>query len=124
MNEDGVFVPNKFYLERKQKKEVQALTEVVTSVSGKKKAGLTYALDHIAASEGFAAALTARFGDKMAKGAGIKNKTLLAHAAMKWVFSFDEASTIVYGTRKAEHLNDSASILDDLKLSEEEFLQA
>jgi len=57
---------------------------------------------------------------EMAKEAGIENKTLLAHAAMKWVFSFDEVSTIVYGTGKAEHLYDSASILDDLKLSEEE----
>jgi len=57
---------------------------------------------------------------EMAKEAGIENKTLLAHAAMKWVFSFNEVSTIVYGTGKAEHLYDSASILDDLQMSEEE----
>jgi transposase len=91
MDENGVFVPNKFYLERakkeelqaeleklqeeldgmkkgerKQKREVQALTEVVTSVSGKKKAGLTHALDHIAAAEGFVSALCAVFGEKLA----------------------------------------------------------
>ena len=57
---------------------------------------------------------------EMAKEAGIENKTLLAHAAMKWVYSFDEVSSIVYGTGKAEHLYDSASILEDLHMSEEE----
>lgn len=57
---------------------------------------------------------------EMAKEAGIENKTLLAHAAMKWVYSFDEVSTIVYGTGKASHLYDSASILDNLAMSDEE----
>lgn len=57
---------------------------------------------------------------EMAKEAGIENKTLLAHAAMKWVFSFDEVSTIVYGTGKVPHLVDSVSILDDLDISKEE----
>lgn len=57
---------------------------------------------------------------EMAKEAGIENKTMLAHAAMKWIFSFDEVSTIVYGTGKAEHLYDSASILENLSMSEEE----
>lgn len=80
VDEDGVFVPNKFFIERskkeelqgevtrlqqelddlakgekKHKKEVKALTKVVTSVSGKKKAGLTHALHHIASAEGFVA---------------------------------------------------------------------
>ncbi|HKM07031.1 MAG TPA: transposase [Sphaerochaeta sp.] len=91
VDENGVFVPNKFFIERskkeelqgevsrlqeeldamgkgekKQSKEVKALTKVVTSVSGKKKAGLTYALHHIATVEGFVAALYALFGDKKA----------------------------------------------------------
>ena len=91
VDEDGVFVPNKFFIERskkeelqgevarlqgelddlakgekKHKKEVKALTKVVTSVSGKKKAGLTHALQHIATVEGFVAALYALFGDKKA----------------------------------------------------------
>jgi len=91
MDKDGVFVPNKFFFERskkeelqaevsrlqgelddmekgekKQKKEVKALTKVVTYVSGKKKAGLTHALNHISTVEGFVAALYALFGDKKA----------------------------------------------------------
>ncbi len=56
----------------------------------------------------------------MAKEANIDDKTLLAHAAMKWVFSFDEVSTIVYGTGKASHLKDSVSILDNLAMSDDE----
>ncbi|HKM06556.1 MAG TPA: hypothetical protein VJ869_06160 [Sphaerochaeta sp.] len=91
MDENGVFVPNKFFIERskkedleaevsrlqgelddlakgnkKQSKEVKALTEVVTSVSGKKKSGLTHALHHTATTEGFVAALYTLFGDKKA----------------------------------------------------------
>jgi aryl-alcohol dehydrogenase-like predicted oxidoreductase len=57
---------------------------------------------------------------EMAKEANIEDKTLLAHAAMKWVFSFDEVTTIVYGTGKVSHLEDSVSILDNLSMSEEE----
>lgn len=82
MDEQGAFVPNKFFIERsrkeelqaeveklqkeldgmdrgirKQQKEMQTLSSVVCSVSGKKKAGLTHALGHIAETEGFVQAL-------------------------------------------------------------------
>jgi len=56
----------------------------------------------------------------MAKEAGIEDKAKLSHAALKWCFSFDEVSTIIYGTGKASHLRDSVAVLDDLTLSEEE----
>ncbi len=89
MNEQGEFVPNKLFIERskkeefqaevkklqeeldamkkgdrKQQKQVAALTAVVSSVSGKKKTGLTHALDHIATAEGFVSALFSLFGEK------------------------------------------------------------
>ena len=91
MNDQGEFVPNKLFIERskkeefqaevkklqkeldgmkkgikKQKKEVKALTSVVSSVSGKKKTGLTHALGHIATTEGFVSALFDLFGEKLA----------------------------------------------------------
>lgn len=92
MDEQGAFVPNKFFIERsrkeelqaeveklqkeldgmdrgirKQQKEMQALSSVVCSVSGKKKAGLTHALGHIAGTEGFVQALQGVFGGDSAK---------------------------------------------------------
>ena len=91
MNDQGEFVPNKLFIERskkeelqvevgklqeelddmkkgikKQKKEVKALSTVISSVSGKKKTGLTHALGHIATTEGFVSALFALFGEKLA----------------------------------------------------------
>ena len=91
MNEQGEFVPNKLFIERskkeelqvevgklqeelddmkkgikKQKKEVKALSTVISSVSGKKKTGLTHVLGHIATTEGFVSALFALFGEKLA----------------------------------------------------------
>lgn len=92
MDKDGKFIPNKFYIERTKKEELEskvaelqaqldstskeakkkgkepgALSTVVSSVSGKKKTGLMYALDHIATNEGFDTALLAQFGEKLAK---------------------------------------------------------
>jgi len=91
LDKDGVFVPNKLFIERskkeefqaeverlqgelddmakgekKHKKEMKTLTKVITSVSGKKKTGLTYALQHISTVEGFVSALFALFGEKKA----------------------------------------------------------
>ena len=91
MNEEGVFVPNKLFIERSkkeelqieveklqkelddkkkgiktEKKEVKDLTTVVSSVSGKKKTGLTHVLSHIATTEGFVSALFTLFGEKLA----------------------------------------------------------
>ena len=91
MNDQGEFIPNKLFIERskkeefqtevkklqkelddmekgqkKQKKEVKDLTTVISSVSGKKKTGLTYALGHIATTEGFVSALFDLFGEKLA----------------------------------------------------------
>ena len=56
----------------------------------------------------------------MAKEAGIEDKGVLAHAALKWCYSFDEVSTILYGTGKADHLRDSVGVLENLSLTEEE----
>ena len=91
MNEQGEFVPNKLFIERskkeelqgevkklqkelddmktgvkKQKKEVKALATVISSVSGKKKTGLTHTLDYIASVEGFDSALLSLFPKKLA----------------------------------------------------------
>ena len=92
MDADGTFIPNKFFIERTKKeeleakvaeleakvsltareakkkgKEMEALTTIVSSVSGKKKAGLTHALDHIATVEGFDMALLVLFGEDLAR---------------------------------------------------------
>ena len=56
----------------------------------------------------------------MADEAGITDKTALAAAALKWVFSFDEVSTIVYGTGKVKNLVSSVSVLDSLTLNDKE----
>lgn len=56
----------------------------------------------------------------MAREAGVGDRTLLAHAAMKWVLSHQEVSTLVYGTGNPSHLADAASVLEDLALGEEE----
>lgn len=92
MDDQDTFIPNALFIERSKKEELQAeveklqkeltgknqgmkkqknevadLTSVVSSVSGKKKAGLTHALDHLAASEGFTEALESVFGGILAK---------------------------------------------------------
>jgi len=91
MDSEGVFQPNRYFIERTKKeeletevknlqsklagstketrkkaKEVETLNAVVSSVSGKKKAGLTYALGQIASQEGFIPALLSLFGEKAA----------------------------------------------------------
>ncbi len=91
MDDNGVFVPNKLFIERskkeelqaevkklqeelndkkkgikKQKKEVETLSTVVSSVSGRKMTGLSHALNHIANTEGFISALFTLFGEKLA----------------------------------------------------------
>jgi len=91
LNTLTVFQPNRYFIERTKKeeletevknlqsklaestretkkkaKEVETLNAVVSSVSGKKKAGLTYALGQIASQEGFIPALRSLFGEKAA----------------------------------------------------------
>jgi len=91
MDAGGTFIPNKFFIERtkkeeleakvaeleakvslaareakKKSREAEALATIVSSVSGKKKAGLTYALHHVATVEGFVSALFILFGEKKA----------------------------------------------------------
>lgn len=56
----------------------------------------------------------------MADEAGIGDKSALAMAALKWIFAFDEVSTIVYGTGKVKNLIDSVTVLDTLSLNDTE----
>ena len=56
----------------------------------------------------------------MAKEAEIEDTNALAQAALKWCFSFDEVSTVLYGTGKAKRLTDAVKILENLSLTEEE----
>ena len=55
-----------------------------------------------------------------AKEAGITDKTLLTHAAAKWVFSHDEVTTMVYGSGKAHHVEDILKLGSNLEMTEEE----
>lgn len=57
---------------------------------------------------------------KFAEEAGIIDKTLLAHAAMKWVLSFDEVATLVYGSGKPHHVEDAMRLIDHLEMTDEE----
>ena len=41
---------------------------------------------------------------EMAREAGIADKEVLAQAALKWCLSFNEVTTVVYGTGNVEHL--------------------
>ncbi|MGE4584170.1 MAG: aldo/keto reductase [Sphaerochaeta sp.] len=57
---------------------------------------------------------------EMAAEAGITDKSLVSHAALKWIYAHHEVSTIIYGTGKPSHLQDAASVLQDDNLTEEE----
>lgn len=57
---------------------------------------------------------------QMAKEAGISDTATLAQAALKWCLSFEEVSTVVYGTGNIDHLTNALSIVDDVKLTDEE----
>ena len=57
---------------------------------------------------------------KMAKEAGIENTADLAQAAMKWCFSHDEVTTVVYGTGNVEHLLHALRVVEDERLTEAE----
>jgi len=145
LDKDGVFVPNKFFLERSKKEELQAeveklqkdlddkskgekkqkmkakaLSTVVSSVSGKKKTGLTYALGHIATNEGFDTALLAQFGDKLAKKIlslvyyvlATKNEALddfcyfdMSHVHPCGSDIISSESSAILASIKAEHIN-------------------
>ena len=52
--------------------------------------------------------------------AGITDKTLLTHAALKWVFSHEEVTTTVYGSGKAHHVEDILKLGDSEPMTEEE----
>jgi aryl-alcohol dehydrogenase-like predicted oxidoreductase len=56
----------------------------------------------------------------MAKEANISDTETLAHAALKWCFTFDEVTTVVYGTGDVKHLLSALKIVDDLELTEVE----
>lgn len=55
-----------------------------------------------------------------AEEAGVTDKTLLTHAAAKWVFSHKEVSSLVYGSGKAHHVEDILALVDDLEMTEDE----
>lgn len=55
-----------------------------------------------------------------AKEANIENNTLVAHAAMKWLLSNNEVTTLVYGSGKPHHVEDALKLVDHLEMTEEE----
>jgi aryl-alcohol dehydrogenase-like predicted oxidoreductase len=54
--------------------------------------------------------------------AGITDRTLAAHAAMKWLLNHEEIGALVYGTGKPHHLEDALKLMDNLDMTEEESL--
>ena len=52
--------------------------------------------------------------------AGITDRSLVANAAMKWLLSFQEVTSLIYGTGKAKNLEGALKLLDNLEMSEEE----
>lgn len=54
----------------------------------------------------------------MAEEAGITDKSALAFAAMKWVYSHEQVATIVYGTNSADHLATAAKVIDEPNLTD------
>ena len=56
----------------------------------------------------------------MSKEAGIEDKTLLAHAAMKWVMNNPEVVSLVYGSGKPHHVEDALQLAADPTMTEEE----
>lgn len=57
---------------------------------------------------------------EMAQEAGIADKPALARAALKWCLSFEEVTTVVYGTGNVEHLKSALEVVDEPDLTEEE----
>jgi len=54
--------------------------------------------------------------------AGISDRDLAARAAMKWLLSFPEVTSLVYGTGKPVNLEKALKLLDNLEMDEEEAL--
>ena len=57
-----------------------------------------------------------------ASEAGITDRTLVAHAAMKWLLAHDEITSLVYGSGKPHHLEDAFQLMDHLEITDEESL--
>jgi predicted aldo/keto reductase-like oxidoreductase len=55
-----------------------------------------------------------------AKEANIENKTLVAHAAMKWQLGHNDVNMLVYGSDKPNHVEDAMKLVENLKMTEEE----
>lgn len=57
---------------------------------------------------------------KMAAEAGIAERDRLARAALKWCLSFNEVTTVVYGTGNVDHLLGALKVTEGLSLDEAE----
>lgn len=57
---------------------------------------------------------------RMAAEAGIEERDRLARAALKWCLSFDEVTTVVYGTGNVDHLRGALKVLEAPSLDESE----
>lgn len=55
-----------------------------------------------------------------AKEAGVEDKTLLAHAAMKWVYTHPEVVSLVYGSGKPAHVEDAFKLTQDIAMTPQE----
>ena len=57
---------------------------------------------------------------KFAKEANIHDNALVAHAEMKWIFTHEGITTLVYGSGKPHHVEDALKLVDNLEMTEEE----
>lgn len=57
---------------------------------------------------------------QFAEEAGITDRTLTAHAAMKWLLTHKAVSSLVYGSGKPHHVEDALELMDHLEMSETE----
>jgi aryl-alcohol dehydrogenase-like predicted oxidoreductase len=57
----------------------------------------------------------------MADEIGFSDRSKLAQIALKWNLSHEEITTVVVGTNNPEHLKKDLSVLDNLKLTDEDF---
>jgi len=82
-----------------------------TVLPAAKQAGMT-----VIAREAFIKGALFRLGSE----AGIADRRLLAHAALKWVLAQVHVDAVIVGAGTAEQLQDNASVLDDATLTDGE----
>lgn len=57
---------------------------------------------------------------KMAEEVGLTEKSKVANAALKWCLSFNEVTTVVYGTGKVDNLINAIKVLNNPQITDED----